>query len=790
MRKFLKLLVAAALLLGVAIVVAGWLALRASLPQLDGEQPLAGLGTAVELQRDALGTVTIDAHSRLDAIRALGFVHGQERFFEMDLMRRLAAGELAALLGVDAVDMDRKQRVHRMRARMQTQMTRLGPDDIEQLQAYADGINAGLDALGARPWAYWLLQQKPQAWRPEDSLLAGMAMYFDLQGGDNEEELALWFARDHLPPAIYSLLAHAGSDHDAPLDGRIAGNAELPGPDEVDVSSFKPDQGADDELVDDPLSPGSNNFAVAGNLTADGRALVADDMHLGLAAPNIWFRARLRYADVKAPGGWVDVQGFTLPGLPAVVVGSNGHIAWGFTNSYADTMDWRVETPCSEEQQNDCAPLRQFEERIEVANSKPVDLTVEESDWGPVLKHAGDEDERVLTLRWVAHLPDAINLGLSQFAAAASVDEALAAADTTAVPAQNLVVGDADGRIAWRILGVLPARATGCRPERPMENADYAACPPWPATTRGHPVIRSPQMDRLWTANARVVSGEALERLGDGGYALGARAAQIRDSLLAADSFDEQALLDIQLDDRALFLAPWHALLMNRADVAQSPALQTLADAAKTWGGRAAVDSASYRLVRHWRLAVHDLIDRGLTAPAREALDGSIISVPGFSEGVVWPLVTQRPAHLLPPDYGRWDDLFEQAAQIVRDDLEDAGPLTEHTWGERNTSHICHPLAVAVPIVGRRFLCMPHQPLPGDSHMPRVQGVGMGASQRMVVAPGNEAAGIIHMPGGQSGHPLSPFWGAGHSDWAEGRPSPFLPGYAKHELRLVPNSAH
>src|SRR5690625_7358781 len=116
--------------------------------------------------------------------------------------------------------------------------------------------------------------------------------------------------------------------------------------------------------------------------------------------------------------------------------------------------------------------------------------------------NAGDEKERVFTLHRIAHLPDAINLVLSQFAAAASVDEALAAADTTAVPAQNLVVGDADGRIAWRILGALPASPARCRPERPVENADHADCPPWPATTRGHPEIPSPQMDRLGTGNA------------------------------------------------------------------------------------------------------------------------------------------------------------------------------------------------------------------------------------------------------------------------------------------------
>ena len=107
-------------------------------------------------------------------------------------------------------------------------------------------------------------------------------------------------------------------------------------------------------------------------------------------------------------------------------------------------------------------------------------------------------------------------------------------------------------------------------------------------------------------------------------------------------------------------------------------------------------------------------------------------------------------------------------------------------WGERNTAAICHPLATALPVVGKRLLCMPAQPLPGDSTVPRVQGPSFGASQRLVVAPGHEADGILHMPGGQSGHPLSPFWGAGHDDWVRGRPSPLLPGRARYRLDLRP----
>ena len=156
-------------------------------------------------------------------------------------------------------------------------------------------------------------------------------------------------------------------------------------------------------------------------------------------------------------------------------------------------------------------------------------------------------------------------------------------------------------------------------------------------------------------------------------------------------------------------------------------------------------------------------------------------------EGVAWPLLQQRPLHLLPPAYDSWHALLEDAAAEVLKELSAAGPPAERTWGERNTAAICHPLAGALPGALADALCMPRDPLPGDSHMPRVQSPGAGASQRMVVSPGKEEDGIAHMPGGQSGHPLSPFWGTGHDAWAEGRATSFLPGETRYTLRLVPD---
>ncbi len=827
MRTWIRrAVIAVALLLGAA-PVAIWLVLRASLPVLDGERTLPGLGAATTVERDADGTVTITAASEADAMRALGFVHAQERWFEMDLLRRVPAGELAALFGARALDADRRNRVHRMRARVDATLPDVAGEALPQLQAYADGANAGLTALGARPWPYLVLRRTPQPWTPADSALAGFAMYFDLQDATNARELQRYRLEGALPAALFALFAHDGSRWDAPLFGGARGDAVLPGPDVVDLRTLDvADRAAAPALAGpspSPLRPhaadvgrsgtadlgvGSNNFAVSGALTADGRALVADDMHLGLRAPNLWFRARLRYPDVRAPGGRVDVTGFTLPGLPAVIVGSNTHVAWGFTNSYGDFLDWQRIEPCDTEARPDCTPLVQHEERIQVAGGAPDTLHVAESDWGPVVHR--EADGSALALRWTAHLPGALNFGLAEFARARDLDDALAIADRTATPTQNLVLGDRAGRIAWRLLGPVPVRAPGCdgrtvsTPPLAGDTAAATACAPWPIATDASPVLQD--VDRLWTANSRVVDGADFTRIGDGGAALGIRAWQIREGLQARERFGEADLLAIQLDDRAHLLARWHDLLRDvAAEAAADSALRALVAAAADWSGRAEVDSAGYRLVRAWRLAVHGHLADGLVAPARIPLGAAFETPdpPNF-EGVAWPLVERRPAHLLPrrfacsadtqrgvcaPVADGWAALFEDAAREVRDELGSRGALADRTWGERNTAAICHPLAAAVPLLGERLLCMPAEPLPGDGTVPRVQGPAFGASQRMVVAPGHEADGIAHMPGGQSGHPLSPFWGAGHDDWVQGRPSPFLPRATAYTLRLVPQAS-
>ena len=210
---------AAVVLLLVLLATAAWWTLGRSLPVLDGARPLAGLGAEVSVTRDALGVPTVRGASRLDVARATGFLHAQDRLFQMDLLRRRAAGELAELVGAAALPVDRRARVHQFRARARSAVAALPGDQRALLEAYVAGVAAGQAALGARPFEYLLLRAEPAPWRPEDSLLVGYAMFIDLNGEAGARDALLGALRDTLPAPYLELLAPLRGEWDAPLMG-------------------------------------------------------------------------------------------------------------------------------------------------------------------------------------------------------------------------------------------------------------------------------------------------------------------------------------------------------------------------------------------------------------------------------------------------------------------------------------------------------------------------------------------------------------------------------------------
>ena len=771
-----------------------------SLPQLEGTVELDDLEAPVRLERDALGVATVRAGNRLDVARGLGFLHAQERFFQMDLvLRRRAAGEMSALIGPAGLSWDRAVRVHRFRERARGILRGLPARQRALIEAYTAGVNAGLTGLRARPFEYLLLRQDPEPWRGEDTVLAVLTQFAELQRFNREYEAALDFLYDTLPVEVVDFLAPIGTQWDAPMLGEAGFTPPpIPPPSVLDLRAGKTgDPPTAGENTGSGLPAGSNAFALADAHTAGTGALLANDLHLRMQAPNIWYRASFVWPAAGDSGAEHRVTGITLPGTPAMVVGSNGHVAWGLTSSLFDASDLIVldldpADPGRYLTPEGPRPFERREETLEVARGDGETIEILETIWGPVIgtDHAG----RQLVQRWVAHEETAVDLGIVDLETAVSVDEALDVAARSGAPAQNFMAVDDAGRIGWTILGRLPRRV-GCDGRLPGSWIDGACRWDGLLPVEEVPRIVDPESGRLWSANNRPVDGEMLARLGDGGYRFGARAGQIRDALFDLEAATPRDLQAIQLDNRALYYENWRRLVLDvltPETLEDHPGRQELRRLVAEWDGRAGIDAVGYRLLRGFWIQLTTQVFAPLVAPANEK-DPEFVyqDEVDHSDGPLWRLLTERPPHLLNPEHASWDEQLLAAIDGLLAYYAQAGdgvPLAQRTWRQVNVTEARHPLSAGLPF-GGRWLNLPSAPMPGDLRMPLVQQRDYGVTVRLVVSPGREEEGLITMPGGQSGHPMSPHYADAHEAWMAGESTPFLPGPTKNTLILQPARA-
>ena len=774
-----------------------WTTVWLSHPMLDGTAELAGLAQRVTVERDVLGVPTVAATSRRDLALVTGFVHAQDRFFQMDLLRRIAAGELSALVGPAALGVDRNHRLHRFRAAAGQLLTRMPAGNRVLLEAYTQGVNAGLAALAIRPFEYLLLHSTPQPWMPEDTLLVNFAMYFDLNDDDASRDASYALLHDSLPPELTEFLLPEGTHWDAPLIGAAIDVPPVPGPGVCNLRSpvtaaraaARP-TGLEVFVIEEPMA-GSNGWAIAAERSETAQAIVANDMHLQLAAPNIWYRMRWIVEPTTGDEQALDITGVTLPGAPVVVAGSNGHVAWGFTNSYGDWSDLVLleQDPANPRRYRTPSGYRELqvhEEIIEIRGADSETLTIESSIWGPVLDT--DRQGRKRVVHWLAHEPEAANLRLIGLERARDIDTAVSIAHTVGSPPQNIMIADRSGDIAWTIMGRIPQRV-GYDSRLPASWAEPGTGWLGWLAPDGYPVIKNPGAGFLWTANARTGDDSVLDTVGRGTYALGARAQQIRDRLAALDNVTIDDMLAIQLDDRALVQQAWRDLLVRvlHDDDSADARRAELRAVLEAWDGRASTDAAGYRLAREFRQRTRDSLFGQIVYGCGTAEEPIELRRLYQTEGSIWRLVTERPAHLLPSRFTDWNEFLLSMADETMASCPDAA-LTACRWGEINRVEIAHPLARALPLVSR-WLTVHSGALPGGQYTPRVQNGRQGASERFAVSPGDEANGYFHMPGGQSGHPLSQFFSAGHNAWVRGERLPFLPGPAEHTLTFSPGEA-
>ncbi|CAM4281404.1 penicillin acylase family protein [Pseudoalteromonas byunsanensis] len=760
MLKILKWLLMLLVIVGLAVTAMVYGLLSLSLPTLDGKQSSHAISADVKVSRDNLGQAVIKAQNRQDAAYGLGFAHGQDRFFQMDLLRRNAAGELSELFGEAALNLDKQMRFHQFRERSEQIYAQLSQSHQDVLTAYTQGVNDGQRQAGFNTFEYYLTGAQVRAWQPADSILVIFAMYLDLQAGNYERDEALIQMDSLFGPDMIAFLTQP-SRYQAALDGSKLPVGSVPIPLlEVKEASVVA------RHIESLPHYGSNNWAVTGALTETNKAMMSDDMHLGLNVPVIWYRAQLNYQFEEQQ---IQVTGVSLPGAPAIVVGTNNKVAWGFTNGYLDLADW-VEL---DEQTNTWTEF----EKIALPNGELHQYELTMSEFGPVKAF----NDKQYALSWVAHQPYAVNLNLLEFERAGNVNEAMSLAPDVGIPVQNLMVVDYLGHIGWQPMGAIPKRT------EPVDLAVLAADFPtgWQQNESQRPRVVNPPEGRLWSANSRVMSVADHLRFGDGGYALGARAQQIRDRLMSKPQFNERDFNQLQQDNEALFLKPWHERLTQLLSVSEQSKLQYATDLKHlaAWQACACAESVGYTLVKHFRAAVIDVA----LAPIEEKLrarGSSLSSLKNYLEPALWQLITEQPDSWL-NGHKDWYALQLAAYERAKDALTVSygSQMEAWRWGNVNALNIRHPFSQQLPILSG-LLDMPRMPAFGDTFMPAVQGSSFGASQRFIAQPGALDKAIMTIAGGQSGHPLSVFYRAGFEAYANGEATPLLPSESIHQLTI------
>ena len=785
MINWFKWLVLSVLTLLLLTALGLYTSLRLSLPALDGNSATYHVNAPTELSRDELGQAVIIANDIFDAAYALGFAHAQDRFFQMDLQRRAASGSLSQWVGDIALDVDKKARFHQFEKRAKAVFDNLPSKQQELLVRYAHGVNDALSEYTLPPFEYLAAGVDIKQWRPTDSILVIYSMYLDLQGSQVELDLAREALLSTFGDDLYSFITQP-SNYQAALDASEIPLLDSPIPDypaSLRPITHSPEDSNDESLEREPEDEsaqklndndntaiaraqyngtelpdiGSNNWAVTGSHTTSGAGLLANDMHLGLRVPIIWYRAQLNYQE---SGSDVQVTGVSLPGIPGIVVGTNGHIAWGFTNANLDNVDW-IEL-------DETTPTSTVTERIPLPDDEHT-FEFEVSSYGPVKELNGKR----YALNWVAHHPFAANLNITNFGTAKNIQTAIKIGQRIAIPTQNLVIVDEDGNAVWLPGGAVMERQQASFTAVPEQEAVNIT----PKRALKLPMVLNPDMGRIWTANARVISADDFKIWGDGGYALGARGQQIRDRLFEKDTFTETDFYAIQLDNHARFLIPWQHLLyglLNMQDIEFKPDLAYL----NSWDECACEDSVGYTLVKYFRQEVVQTLFGGVLSTLDQQGVNSRTLLRGI-EPAVWQLIHSQPESWLPANIESFDELLVDAYRRAKHKLLDKYSPVEANmetlaWGKVNALSVKHPFADQIPLVGN-MLNMQLVEGFGDTYMPAVQAPSFGASERFFVSPGHLEDAILTLPGGQSGHPLSEFYASGFNDYATHAATPLLP---------------
>jgi penicillin G amidase len=797
LRTILRYLIwTLSLIVLIAAAVAWWFAYR-PLPQLDGTISFPGLQKEVTIDRDNWGVPHIRASSLEDAVEAQGYVMAQDRLWQLDLMRRASRGQLSEIVGPLALKSDKQFRTLGFSRAAEREFAAMDKDSRTLMEAYARGVNHFIDRHQSNlPLEFTLLKYKPQPWQPTDSLVIAGYMYQTLTD--------TWERKLDRAKVLERVDADRSKDlfgDDSSMDHFVVGDPNEPH-DGSQASRVDPDEDDDDDddmPTDSVLkasatgygnvpSPetfadltsalgssvqnyleesqseirkglGSNNWVVNGEHTATGKPLLANDTHLELSIPPIWYEVHL-----TAPG--YNAKGFTLPGAPLIVIGHNDRIAWGFTNNGADVQDLYIETfnPASADEyrvNKAWAKAQVFDEVIHVKDQADEHLKVVVTRHGPVVLREGD---KVFALKWTALEPGGLGNTYSWLSRAQNWHEFRDLMKRVWGPGQNAVYADVEGNIGYIMAARVPLRKKG-HGEVPVpgdtDDHEWTGYIPFDQL----PQAFNPDSGLFVTANARVVGPLYKPYLTDR-WEEPYRTARINDLLRDKTNLRPIDMLKVETDTFSfphVFLADQ---LTAAAKIAQpkDPRAKKLVEALKDWNGIADADSTAVSFLVMARSATLEL----LLAPY---LGKETALYRWRSTVFLQKVLTDRPARWLPPAYKNYDELLAAAADravtMLAEQTKSERP-EDWQWKELNPLDMFHP-------IGRKgflktLLSISGKPQSGTSYSVRAATRTHGPSMRFIANLANWDDSILLLPAGESGQLASSHYTDQFSYWYEGKP--------------------
>ena len=826
-----------------------WIA-HSALPQLDGSIAVPGISSKVRIVRDEHGVPTIEAATLEDLFFAQGYVTAQDRLWQMDMMRRAAAGELSEVVGEDTVKMDREERILGLRLAAEAAEKNVSARDRAYFGAYARGVNAFLESHRDRlSLEFRLLKYTPRPWTVTDSMLVGARMVQDLNHYPNPPALTREKILAKLGPELTADLYVNSSWRDRPPTDRRrmedepttnSGDEDDDDGEEVDpegtnsrITSASPAghvpqgpnptfsrglNGAAEAALLRSLSTytakvrhsaleeadlfraGSNNWVVSGQHTVSGKPLLSNDMHLDHQMPNLWYEAHLRTTATTTNSGNFDVAGVTLPGVPFVIVGHNQRIGWGFTNVGPTVEDDFIEEFNAQGQYKTPAGWRDTEHRketIHVKGKPDVVMDVVTTRHGPIITELLPGETRKIALRWT--LQDGEGLVFFDVNSAQNWDEFRKAFSTFGAPGQNVMYADVDGHIGYQATGRMPIRAAGDG-SLPVSGSDDAhEWKGWiPFDEMPH--VYDPPEGILATANGRIAPDGykySISTEWDAPW----RTNRIYRVLQSGKKFAPADMLALQMDvsstyDR--FCADKFVYAVDHVPSASARAKQAV-DILRDWDGRMSADSAAPMIETKARQELARLLlEPKLGAAASEpnlAAKSGELSWKSYrwSMASVWleNVLSKQPARWLPPGYLDYGSLLTAALERAVQQTEVPADLNQWKWGKNYPVEIDHLVLSQLPLVGR-FTGPGLHPLSGSTYTVRAGARGFGSSERLTWNFANFDESTLNLVTGESGIFLSPYYMDQWAAWYGGSTFafPFSQAAAErhraHEMTLVP----